>query len=241
MSATHDLIGHFDDPRLRERLAAEWADASMEGKFGLAPEEHLPALPPLHSAKPRKGDMAACRQQGALQDVRQVESLNVGKTACVKPGDDTHPSEPTHAAAEPAQFPVKELLVACEFGGPIFPAPVPVDGVAKGPTDDVSVPLIGRPAKRIYAGNDPGREAAVRQYLTVQAGSEREVQRKLDLCSLRAIIAVGFKIENGHAAQFRKCAKRIPKDCTIQAWVMRVERLHSGGNGCRFPVESRAA
>jgi hypothetical protein len=241
LSAVHDPIGHFDDPRLRERLAAEWTNASKEGKFGLAPEEHLPELPPLHSAKPRKGDMAACRQQSALEDVRQAESLNAGRTACVKPGDDAHPSEPTRAAAEPVQFPVKELLVACEFGGPVFPAPVPVDGVANGPTDDVSVPAIGRPAKRIYANNDPRREATARQYLMVKTEGERQVQRKLDLCSPQAIIALGFRIENGHAAQFRKCAKRIPKDCTIQACVVRVERLHSGGNGCRIPVESRAA
>jgi hypothetical protein len=35
------------DPRLRERLAAEWASASKEKKFGLVFEDHLPELLPL--------------------------------------------------------------------------------------------------------------------------------------------------------------------------------------------------
>lgn len=35
MSAIHDLIAQVSDPRLRERLAAEWASASKEKKFGL--------------------------------------------------------------------------------------------------------------------------------------------------------------------------------------------------------------
>lgn len=35
MSAIHDLIGQISDPRLRERLAAEWKAASTGKKFGL--------------------------------------------------------------------------------------------------------------------------------------------------------------------------------------------------------------
>ncbi|MCF8167470.1 MAG: virulence RhuM family protein [Rhodoferax sp.] len=38
----------------------------------------------------------------------------------------------------------------------------------------------------------------------VQTEGEREVQRKVDHYSLQAIIAVGFKIENERAVQFRK-------------------------------------
>ena len=38
----------------------------------------------------------------------------------------------------------------------------------------------------------------------VQAEGEREVQRKVDHYSLQGIIAVGFKIENERAVQFRK-------------------------------------
>jgi hypothetical protein len=59
LSAIHDLIAQVSDPRLRERLAAEWASASKEKKFGLVFEDHLPELLPLHKAKPRRGDLVA--------------------------------------------------------------------------------------------------------------------------------------------------------------------------------------
>jgi len=51
----------------------------------------------------------------------------------------------------------------------------------------------------------------------VQAVGEREVQRKVDHYSPQDIFAVGFKIENERAVQFRK-------------WVMDAERLKSGGS-----------
>jgi hypothetical protein len=95
---------------------------------------------------------------------------------------------------------------------------------------DVSVPAISQHLKRIYADNELEREATVKPYLMVQTEGEREVQRKVDHYSLQAIIAVGFKIENERAVQFRKWANQIVKDYTIQGWVMDVERLKSGGS-----------
>ncbi|MDZ4115309.1 MAG: RhuM family protein [Xanthomonadaceae bacterium] len=81
---------------------------------------------------------------------------------------------------------------------------------------DVSVPAVSQHLKRIYADNELEREATVKQYLMVQTEGEREVQRKVDHYSLQAIIAVGFKIENERAVQFRKWANQIVKDYTIQ-------------------------
>ena len=138
MSAIHDLIAQISDPRLRERLAAEWDNATKEKKFGLVFEDHLPELLPLYGAKPRKGDLVCRRVSGqvsALKDVWQVKSLHASVATCVKPSNQTHPSEPTRAAAKPVQFPVDELLVVREFGEPIFPSLVPVDAVANGPSD----------------------------------------------------------------------------------------------------------
>ncbi|WP_299020811.1 hypothetical protein [uncultured Tepidimonas sp.] len=63
MSAIHDLIAQVSDPRLRERLAAEWASASKEKKFGLVFEDHLPERLPLPKARPRRGDLV-CRRAG---------------------------------------------------------------------------------------------------------------------------------------------------------------------------------
>lgn len=46
--------------------------------------------------------------------------------------------------------------------------------------------------------------------------------------NLQAIIAVGFKVNNDRAVQFRKWAGQIVKDYTIQGWTMDVERLKKG-------------
>ena len=134
MSAIHDLIAQISDHRLRERLAAEWANAAQEKKFGLVFEDHLPELLPLHGAKPRKGDLV-CRRQGTLKDVWQIMSINTGVATCVKPSNDKHLSDPTRATVDLVQFSLDELLVVREFGEPIFPALMPVDTVANGPID----------------------------------------------------------------------------------------------------------
>ena len=134
MSAINDLIAQVSDPRLRQRLAAEWFNATKQKKFGLVFEDHLPELLPLHGAKPRKGDLV-CRKNGPLKDVRQIKSIYSGMATCIKPGNQTKPSEPTRAAGEVEYMPVDELLVVREFGEPIFPALVPVDAVANGPAD----------------------------------------------------------------------------------------------------------
>jgi len=67
--------------------------------------------------------------------------------------------------------------------------------------------------------------ATIKQYLTVQKEGTREVKRTIDHYNLQAIISIGFKIENDRAVQFRKWARQIVKDYTIQGWTMDSERL----------------
>ncbi|MBK6591641.1 MAG: virulence RhuM family protein [Burkholderiales bacterium] len=95
---------------------------------------------------------------------------------------------------------------------------------------DVSVPAISQHLKRIYADNEMERDATVKQYLTVQTEGNRSVQRSVEHYNLQAIIAVGFKIENERAVQFRKWVNQIVKDYTIQGWAMDVDRLKHGGS-----------
>lgn len=95
---------------------------------------------------------------------------------------------------------------------------------------DVSVPAINQHLKRIFDDNELEREATIKKYLIVQTEGKRQVSREVDHYNLQAIIAVGFKIENERAVQFRKWANRIVKDYTIQGWTMDVERLKHGGN-----------
>ncbi len=95
---------------------------------------------------------------------------------------------------------------------------------------DVSVPAINQHLKRIFADQELERGATVKKYLIVQNEGDRPVKREVEHYNLQAIVAVGFKIENERAVQFRKWAGRIVKDYTIQGWVMDVERLKQGGN-----------
>lgn len=95
---------------------------------------------------------------------------------------------------------------------------------------DVTVSAINQHLKRIFADNELDSKATVKKYLIVQKEGERNVKRTVDHYSLQAIIAVGFKIENERAVQFRKWANQIVKDYTIQGWTMDVERLKRGGN-----------
>ena len=74
---------------------------------------------------------------------------------------------------------------------------------------DVSVPAINQHLKRLYSDNELEPEATVKKYLIVQTEGSRQVQRSVEHYSLQAIIAVGFKIENERAVQFRKWANQI--------------------------------
>ncbi len=94
---------------------------------------------------------------------------------------------------------------------------------------DVSVPAINQHLKRIFSDNELEPEATVKKSLIVQTEGSRQVQRSVEHYSLQAIIAVGFKIENERAVQFRKWANQIVKDYTIQGWTMDAERLKHGG------------
>jgi hypothetical protein len=92
---------------------------------------------------------------------------------------------------------------------------------------DVSVPAVNQHLKRIFADHELDEEAVIKHYLTTAAdGKNYQVKHY----NLQAIIAVGFKIENERAVQFRKWANQIVKDYTIQGWVMDVERLKAGGS-----------
>jgi len=67
--------------------------------------------------------------------------------------------------------------------------------------------------------------ATIKQYLIVQKEGNRAVKRNQDHYNLQSIISIGFKIENERAVQFRKWARQIVKDYTIQGWTMDSERF----------------
>lgn len=92
---------------------------------------------------------------------------------------------------------------------------------------DVSVPAINQHLKRMFSDNELEESSVVKQYLSTATDGKRYETKHY---SLQAIIAIGFKIENERAVQFRKWANQIVKDYTIQGWTMDAERLKHGGH-----------
>ena len=95
---------------------------------------------------------------------------------------------------------------------------------------DVSVSAINQHIKKIYDDNELAPIATIKNFLIVQKEGERKVSRNVDHYNLQVIIAVGFKVNNERAVQFRKWANQIVKDFTIKGFAMDDERLKSGGS-----------
>ena len=81
---------------------------------------------------------------------------------------------------------------------------------------DVDVRTINEHIKKIYSDSELEEDS-------------RQVTRDTKHYNLQMIIAVGFKVNNERAVQFRKWANGIVKDYTIKGWVIDDERLKNGG------------
>ena len=90
----------------------------------------------------------------------------------------------------------------------------------------VSVAAINQHIKKIFADRELDAEAVVKKYLITAADGKSYNTKHYNL---QMIIAVGFKVNNEQAVQFRKWANLIVKDYTIKGWVMDEERLKNGG------------
>ena len=93
---------------------------------------------------------------------------------------------------------------------------------------DVDVRTINEHIIKVLEDGELDESATIRKFRIVQSEGNRKVSRDLMHYNLQMIIAVGFKVNNDHAVQFRKWAGQIVKDYTIQGWVMDVDRLKKG-------------
>lgn len=89
-------------------------------------------------------------------------------------------------------------------------------------TYDVSVSAINQHLKKIFEDGELFEDSAIKKYSTTAADGKNY---QTNHYNLQAIIAVGFKVNNERAVQFRKWASQIVKDYTIQGWTMDVDRL----------------
>ena len=93
---------------------------------------------------------------------------------------------------------------------------------------DVDVRTINEHIKKIYLDSELEEDSTIRNFRIVQTEGSRQVTRDTKHYNLQMIIAVGFKVNNERAVQFRKWANNIVKDYTIKGWVMDDERLKRG-------------
>lgn len=95
---------------------------------------------------------------------------------------------------------------------------------------DVTLPTVNHHITRIFEDNELDKNSTIRNFLIVQNEGGRDVSRDVAHYNLQMIIAVGFKVNNERAVQFRKWSNDIVKDYTIKGWVMDDERLKNGGS-----------
>ena len=93
----------------------------------------------------------------------------------------------------------------------------------------VTVAAINQHIKKVFEDRELTEESTIKKYLIVQKEGNREVSRETVHYNLQMIIAVGFKIDNERAIQFRKWANTIVKEYTIKGFVLDDERLKNGG------------
>lgn len=94
----------------------------------------------------------------------------------------------------------------------------------------VSTSAINQHIKKILADKELEEKSTIKNFLIVQDEGNRKISRNVIHYNLQMIIAVGFKIDNERAIQFRKWANQIVKDFTIKGWVMDDERLKNDGS-----------
>lgn len=95
---------------------------------------------------------------------------------------------------------------------------------------DVNVRTVNEHIKKIYDDSELELISTIRKFRIVQTEGSRQVSREVAHYNLQMIIAVGFKVNNERAVQFRKWANGIVKNYTIKGWVIDDERLKNGGS-----------
>ena len=91
---------------------------------------------------------------------------------------------------------------------------------------DVETHTINYHVKKIFSDSELEEDSVIRKFRITAADGK---QYNTIHYNLQMIIAVGFKVNNERAVQFRKWANQIGKDYTIKGFAMDDERLKSGG------------
>ena len=79
--------------------------------------------------------------------------------------------------------------------------------------------------KNLFEDRELDPAATVKESLTVQTEGSRQVQRKVTLYNLDAILAVGYRVRSPRGAQFRRWASTVLKEYLVKGFVLDDERL----------------
>lgn len=91
---------------------------------------------------------------------------------------------------------------------------------------DVTLPTVNEHIKKIFYDGELSEDSVIRKFrITACDGKSYNTNHY----NLQMIIAVGFKVNNERAVQFRKWANTIVKEFTIKGFAMDDERLKNGG------------
>ncbi|MDY6322410.1 MAG: virulence RhuM family protein [Succinivibrio sp.] len=93
----------------------------------------------------------------------------------------------------------------------------------------VSRTTIGKHLAKIFSDGELSPETSTRNYQVTQYEGKRTISRTVIFYSLEAVIAVGYKVDNQKAVQFRKWATDILKNYAVQGWALDEQRLKNGG------------
>ena len=89
----------------------------------------------------------------------------------------------------------------------------------------VEVNSINHHIKKIFADSELDEAAVIRKIRTTATDGK---SYSVNHYNLQVIIALGFKIDNERAVQFRKWANQIVSQYTIKGWAMDDQRLKDG-------------
>lgn len=91
---------------------------------------------------------------------------------------------------------------------------------------NVDVRTINYYLKKVFADGELDENAVIRNFrITAKDGKTYDTKHY----NLKAIIAVGYKVDSERAVQFRKWAANVIEEFTIKAYVMDDEQIRNGG------------
>jgi hypothetical protein len=91
---------------------------------------------------------------------------------------------------------------------------------------DVEVHTINYHIKKIFDDNELEENSVIRNFRITASDGKNYNTKHYDL---QMIIAIGFKVDNPRAVQFRKWVNQIAREYAIKGWVMDSERFKKGG------------